>query len=168
MPALFGTSSQNPLGLNAGQQEKVRVTLRGGSSALKGSLVRFDLAASDGGTTAGVNFGLSTSPTANVLPATNSHNGYQTTALYLYGVLDQDLADDGVGWCIVRGVCQALGGDTSAAGVGLAAGASSELVAVTDEVRCIAIALETMADATLKWVVFDGINGFSVTGDVAA
>lgn len=168
MPALFDSQTQNPIGLNATSPQKIWATLRGGSDLKKGAIVRFDLAATDGAVTASTSFGSATSPTANVLPATNSHDGYQTTTVYLYGILDQDLSDDESGWVIIRGVCQARGGDSSGAGVGLTAGADSELVAITDGRRCCAIALETMADNTLGWVIFDGINGFNVTNDVAA
>lgn len=164
---LFDTSAGNPLGLHPGRPMKVRVKMRG-AAGTQGQIVRFDLAASDAAVTASTDFGSATNPTSNVLHATNSHNGFQTTTVYLYAILQEAIADDGEGWAVVRGVTRALGGDTSAAGVGLAAGATSELVAITDEVRCVAIALETMADGSLKWVAFDGINGFAVTGDVAA
>lgn len=166
--ALFSPSSQNPLGLHPGRAEKVRVKMRGGAGS-RGNTVRFVLLASDdAAVTASTSFGASTDPTANVLLATGSHTGKETTTVYLYGILAEDIADDGEGWCYIRGVVQALGGDTSAAGLGLTPGTGSELVVIGDEDRCIAIALETMADGELKWVIFDGINGFGPTVDVAA
>lgn len=163
---LFSTQSQNPIGLNRSQPECVYAYMRGGAGT-KGQIVRFDLAASHAAVTASTNFGGPTNPTSNVLAATNTHNGFQTTTIYLYGILMEDIADNTLGRVCIRGVVQAIGGDTSGAGVGLAAGAGSRLVAVTDEVRCCAIALEPMANGALKWVLFDGINGFVVTGDVA-
>lgn len=164
--ALFKSSTQNPYGLNRSSPELVWVTLRGGSSALKGSLVRFDIGSSDGGTTASTAFGNASSPTANVLPATGSHTSADDPLIYLYAVLMQDLADDQSGWACIRGVVQALGGDTSAAGTQCTAGTGSEMTAAATKQRVIGFPLETSADATLKWFVFDGINGFGFTVDV--
>ena len=57
-----------------------------------------------------------------------------------------------------RGVVQALGGDTSTIGVALTTEATSgELIATTTETDVVlAIALETLADATLGSVLFNG------------
>lgn len=165
--SLFKSQSQNPLGLNKSSPETVRCTMRG-SAGSKGQIVRFDLAASDGGTTASTAFGNATNPTANVLLSTASHNGVQMTTPWLHGVLMADVADDAQVDVCIRGVVQALGGDTSAANVGLSPVTGSELGACIDGSRIIAIALETLADGALKWVIFDGINGFGYQNDVAA
>jgi hypothetical protein len=165
--ALFSPSSQNPLGLPPGRPEKCRVKLRN-SDGSKGQIVYFDLAASDGEVTASTNFGGATNPTSNVILATNAHDGNSDTTGFLYGVLAEDITENGEGWCYYRGVIQALGGDTTAAGECLSVGAGSELVvAAADHVNIMAISLETMADATLKWVIFDGINGIAKGADIA-
>lgn len=164
---LLDSSVRPPFGFGQGQTEKVWCTMRASSGA-KGQLVYFDLVAGDGAVTASTNFGNKTNPTANVLLATNSHDGTGDQTAFLYGVLAQALADDASGWVIVRGVCQALGGDTSGAGEALCPGAGSELIIpASDSSNICAIALETMANATLKWVMFDGINGFAKCRDVA-
>lgn len=167
--ALFDTSCQNPLGLHPGPVEKVRAYARGGAIT-KGMVVRFDVGATDGDVTAAVTFGGASNPTSNILAATSSHNGYQTTLVYLYGVAMEAIANDGQGWVCIRGLVQAQSdGTANAAGTGLAAAANSRLAAVGDEVRCCAIAAEAMDDdaGDLSWVFFDGINGFAITGDVA-
>ena len=118
-----------------------------------------------GAVTASTNFGQSTAPTANVILATATHDGTESDAThFIYGILAEDIADDGEGWCYTRGVVQALGGDTSAAGIGLAVGAGSELLTAVVNARVIGIALETLADATLKWVAFNGVEGFGIRG----
>lgn len=163
---LFGPSAQNPLGLHPGRRERCRVKMRG-SAGSKGQVVAFDLTASDAAVTASTNFGGATDPTANVILTTAT--GFQSTAIEFCAILDEDIADDGEGWATYRGVVQALGGDTSAAKTGLTPGTGSELIAQVDNgTRCIAVALETLADGELKWVAFDGINGFTGTVDVAA
>lgn len=163
---LFGNVG-DPLGLAQSPPQVVNAYMRG-SAGSQGQIVRFDLGASDGAVTASTNFNQATNPTANVLLATNSHNGVQTTVMYLYGVLMEDVADDAIARVCIRGVVQALGGDTAAAGSALNVGAGSELIVAIDSARVCAVALETLADATLKWVVFNGIEGFAATNDVAA
>lgn len=164
--AVFDAASANPLGLNSGKSERVRVKMRG-SAGSRGNTVYFDLAAGDGAVTASTAFGGATNPTSNVLLATASHDGGQTgSVIWLIGILAEDIADDAEGWCYIRGVVQALGGDTAAAGVGLSPQAGSELGANMVNSRIVAVALETMADATLKWVALNGIEGFG-TGSAA-
>ena len=163
---IFSTSAPDPLGLTEGATEKRRCYMRGGAGT-KGQVVRFDLAAADTGTTASTIFGLSTSPTANVLVATGSHTSADDPVVYLCGILLDDVADDAlVDVCIRSGRVQALGGDTSAAGVGLVPGTSSRLVAAATKQRVIAIALQTMVSAALCYVMFDGMNGFGFAVDV--
>jgi hypothetical protein len=137
------------------------------SDGVEGQCVYFDLAASDGEVTAAVAFGGTTNPTSNVIAATADHDGGQVSqVIWLIGILAEDIAENQEGWCYIRGVIRALGGDTSAAGVGLSPGAGSELVANMVNSRIVAISLETMANATLKWVAFNGMEGFG-TGAAA-
>ena len=95
--ALLQSNPENPLGLNQGIPEKVRVTARGGDIT-KGMVVYFDLAAADAGVTASTAWGSATNPTANVLKATATHNGVQTTAYWLLAVAAEDISDDQQGW----------------------------------------------------------------------
>lgn len=162
---LLDSSVRPPFGFGQGQAEKVWCTMRGGSGS-KGGVVYFDLVAGDAAVTASTNFGNKTNPTANVIAATSTQDGEGDQTCPIMGVLAQDLADDASGWVYVRGVIQALGGDTAAAGEGLVVNDSSELIIVhADSLNIVAIALETLADATLKWVLFDGINGFAKCQD---
>lgn len=160
---LFSPSSQNPLGIHPGRAEKVRVVMRG-SAGVKGNIVYFDLAAADAAVTAAVAFGGATNPTANVLLATGTHEGKDTLTQWLFGILAEDIADDVQGFCYIRGIVQALGGDSANPGVGLKPSTGSELLTSTTETTVVAISLETMANATLKWVIFDGINKFPYNG----
>ncbi len=139
--------------------------MRGGAG-IKGQIVRFDIPAADGGTTASLNFGLSTSPTANVLLATATHNGVGTAG-WITGVLMADVADDAAVDVCIRGVVNALGGDTTAVGLKVAPDATSRLALVITKGQASAIMLETNADQTAtagsgtvgKLVIFDGVNG---------
>ena len=167
---LFYSSIENPLGLNPGPAEKVRVKMRG-SAGTAGQAVYFDLAAGDAAVTAATTFGAAGNPTSNVLAATNSHDGYQTTTVYFYGILAEAIADDAEGWCYIRGFVQAQSdGGSAAAGVGLTPVASSYLGAISDGRRCCAVSAEGLGStaAALKYVFFDGINGFNKTHDVAS
>lgn len=160
----FSPSSQNPLGLHPGRAEKVRVKMRG-SAGLIGNVVYFDLAASDGSVTASTNFGAATNPTSNVVLATSDHDGTSALAAhFLLGVLAEGIADDAEGWCYIRGVIKALGADTSAAGTSLAPVTGSEMGLAVTNAKVTGISLETMADATLKWIAFNGIEGFGIHG----
>lgn len=163
---LFSPTSENPLGLHPGRAERVRVRMRD-SAGVKGNTVYFDLAASATEVTAAVAFGAAGNPTSNVILATNTHDGTNEITRWLIGILAEDIADDGEGWCYIRGVVQALGGDTAAAGVGLTPSAGSELLTQIDGCHVCAISLETMANGVLGWVAFDGINQFGDTVDVA-
>lgn len=163
--SLFKTDSQNPLGLNKSSPEICRATMRGGAG-IKGQIVYFDIPAGDGGTTASTNFGAATSPTANVLLATATHNGVGTAG-WITGVLMDDVADDQQVNVCYRGVVQALGGDTTAVGLKVAPDATSRLALVITKGQASALMLETNAAQTAtagsgtagKWVIFDGVNG---------
>jgi hypothetical protein len=87
---------------------------------------------------------------------------------HLFGVALEDIAINKKGSFRLKGVVEALGGDTTAAQKPLKVGADGELVVAdadpaadgASNQRVIAISLETLADATLKKVLFDGLNGF--------
>ena len=86
---------------------------------------------------------------------------------HLFGVALEDIAINKKGSFRLKGV-EALGGDTIAAQLPLKVGADGELVAAdadpaadgASNQRVIAISLEILANATLKKVLFDGLNGF--------
>jgi hypothetical protein len=160
--AVFEASAENPLGLHPGKMDRVRVKVRGGTDLSKGMVCRFDLAASDtGSVVASTAFGGATGPTSNVLQATADHDGDETgSVIWLYCVLLEDIADDCEGWACIRGVVQALGGATVAAGVGLATTAGGELLHSPTNTRIIGISLEALSNATLGWVAFNGIEGW--------
>lgn len=163
---LFQSNPQNPLGLNEGLQEVVVATMRGGAG-VKGQIVYFDIPAGDTDTTASLKFGLSTSPTANVLLATATHNGVGT-ARWILGVLLDDVADNGRVRVCIRGVVQCLGGDTTAVGLGVAPDATSRMALTITKGLVTGIMLETNAAQTAtagsgtigKTILFDGVNGF--------
>jgi hypothetical protein len=157
---LFSPSSQNPLGLHPGRQERVRVKMRN-SAGTQGMVCYFDLAASDGEVTASTNFGAATNPTANVITSTASQDGDEVASvIWLHCVLNEAIAENAEGWATIRGVVRALGGATTAAGVGLAPTTGGELLQATVNTRVIGVALEALANATLGWVAFNGIEGF--------
>ena len=147
---MFDASVQSPYGLSPTNLD-VRVTARGGAKN-KGEVVKFDLTASDAGTSSAV-VGATDSIFANVIEA--AHPPITGT---LHGVCLEDIADDGGGMVRFRGVVEALGGDTSTIGVALTCEATTgELIATTTETDVVlAIALETLADGSLKNVLFNG------------
>ena len=147
---MFEASVQSPNGLTPSTLD-VRVTARGGAKN-KGEVVKFDLTASDAAvSTASV--GSTDSIWANVIEA-----AHPPTTGTLHGVCLEDIADDATGMVRFRGVVQALGGDTSTIGVALTCEATTgELIATTTETDVVlAIALETLADGSLKNVLFNG------------
>jgi len=164
--ALFGPSAQSPLGLHPGKAERCRVKMRD-SAGVKGNVVYFDAAGAATETVDIVAFGGATNPLSNVILATATHDGSLEATIWLLGILDEDIADDGEGWCTYRGVTQALITGTPAAGSALKPMADSELGLIIDKARACAITLETGVDATLGWVIFDGINQFHGSSDVA-
>ena len=147
---MFDASVQNPLGLSPSTLD-VRVTARGGAKN-KGEVVKFDLTASDGDVSSAT-VGASDSIWANVIEA--AHPPITGT---LHGVCLEDIADNATGKVRFRGVVKALGGDTSTIGVALTTEATTgELIATTTETDVVlAIALETLADGSLKSVLFNG------------
>ena len=88
--------------------------------------------------------------------------------IFCFAVALEDISSGNTGKFRVKGIVDVLGGDTSVAELPLKAGADGELVLAdadgndnpTKTQRVIAISLETMADATIKKALFDGINGF--------
>ena len=147
----------NPLGLHAGL-EKVRAKAPLTAIAV-GQCVYFDLAAAASGVTASTAFGASTSPTANVVLATATHDGTLEATAWIHGIaLTAAAAAGDELWVCVRGVCQALINGTPATGTYLTPTADSELTTAIDDCTNVGITLETGVNATLKWVVFDGIN----------
>ncbi len=88
--------------------------------------------------------------------------------IHCFAVALEDISSGNTGKFRVKGIVDVLGGDTSVAELPLKAGADGELVLAdadaadtnTKTQRVIAISLETMADATIKKALFDGINGF--------
>jgi hypothetical protein len=167
--AVFEAAGNNPLGLHPGKAERVRVKIQG-SSGNRGQVVYFDLAtASTSGVTASTAFGGATDPTSNVRLATASHDGGQTgSVIWLHGILAEDIAAGAEGWCYIRGIVQALGGATIAAGVGLNPVAGSEMGAAMVNSRITGISLEALTDATLGWIAFNGIEGFGTAGAATA
>lgn len=158
---LFDTTSQPPLGLQASQEQRVRVVMRGGAGE-KGQIVRFDLAGSDGDVTAGKLIdGKNDSPTANVLHATNSHQFG-----HIYAVLIEDIDDDNEGWAMLRGLVQVQSTSTSSPdnpGDYFTVGASSRAATMVQHAKAIGISREAGASAgTLIWCLFNGVEGFGV------
>jgi hypothetical protein len=147
---MFDASVQSPNGLTPTNLD-VRVTARGGAKN-KGEVVKFDLTASDAAVSTAV-VGATDGIFANVIEAAHPPITGQ-----LHGVCLEDIADDTTGMVRFRGVVQALGGDTSTIGLALTTEATSgELIATTTETDVVlAIALETLADATLGSVLFNG------------
>ena len=152
---MFDVSIQNPLGLTPTNLD-VRVTARGGALA-KGREVKFDLTASDAAVASAV-VGASDSIFSNVIAA--AHPPVTGT---LHCVLLEDIADDASGMARFRGVVKALGGDTSTIGVKLTVNADGELeTSSTDDDMILGVALETLADGSLKSVLFNGAGLGSV------
>lgn len=161
--ALFDTTSQPPLGLQAKQQQRVRVICRGGAGE-KGQIWRFDLAGSDGDVTAGKMIdGKNDSPTANVLAATNSH-----AFGHIYVVLDEAIADDAEGWAVLRGLVQvqATGATSPNVGTYFTVGASSRAVTMVQHAKALGVAREAGGSAgNLFWANFNGVEGLGVKSD---
>ena len=149
---MFEACVQGPNGLTPSTLD-VRVTARGGAKN-KGEVVKFGTLAttSDAAITDTV-VGSSTSIWANVIEAAHPPITGQ-----LHAVCLEDIADDATGMVRVRGIGQALGGDTTAIGVPCTCEATTgELIATTTAQDVVlAIPLETLADATLKSVYFNG------------
>lgn len=167
---LFYSNPQNPLGMNSGRAEKVRVIVRNGDG-LDGECCVFDIAASDGEVTAKLEEGATDSPTANVLQTTTSiGKSDNIKTVHLYCILAENIAENAEGWAYIRGRVGALCGETTAAGDGLAGGsdADAQLMIAIDGERCIAIAAEIGADTTITQVWFDGMNGFGWNEDATA
>lgn len=156
MSALLGTDGHNPIGLPQGKLEWCYATMRG-SAGSKGNWVYFDIPAGDAGTTASTDFGKTTSPTANVLLATATHNGVGTAG-WITGVLLEDCADDAVVKVAYRGKVQALGGDTTAVGLKVAPDATSRSALIITKGGAPGLMLETNAAGALKWILLDGTN----------
>jgi len=147
---MFNAPAQGPSGLTPTSLD-VRVTARGGAKN-KGEVVKFDLTASDAAVSSAV-IGASDSIFANVIEA--AHPPITGT---LHAVCLEDIADDATGMVRFRGVVDALGGDTSTIGTALTCEATTgELIATTTETDVVlAVALETLADGSLKSVLFNG------------
>lgn len=87
---------------------------------------------------------------------------------FCFAVALEDISSGNSGKFRVKGIVDVLGGDASDPQLPLKAGADGELVladadagsSLTKTQRVIAISLETMANATIKKALFDGINGF--------
>jgi len=150
---MFKASVQSPYGLTPTVID-VRVTARGGAKN-KGEVVKFDLAASDAGTST-ANVGATDSIFANVIEAAHPPITGQ-----LHGVCLEDIADDGEGMVRFQGIVDALGGDTSTIGTALTTEATTgELIATTTETDVVlAVALGTLTDGGLHSVLFNG-QGF--------
>ena len=154
--SMFDTSVQGPYGLTPKNLD-VRVSARAGALA-KGRVVKFDITASDAGTTTAA-VGGSGSIFANVIAAT-----HPPLVGSFHCVLLEDIADDGTGMARVRGIVDALGGDASTIGLLLTVNADGELEApATAADLVVGIALETLANATLGSVLFNG-EGFGDLG----
>ena len=146
---MFDASVQSPNGLTPTNLD-VRVTARGGALA-KGRVVKFDLTASETEVSTAV-VGATDSIFSNVIAA--AHPPLTGT---LHCVLLEDIADDATGMARFRGVVDALGGDGSTIGVARTVNADGELEATTTETDVVlGIALETLSNATLGSVLFNG------------
>jgi len=90
--------------------------------------------------------------------------------LHCFAVALEDISSGDLGSFRVKGIVDVLGGDTSVAELPLKPGADGELVLAdaagadnpTKTQRVVAISLETMADATIKKALFDGVNGIGM------
>ena len=98
-----------------------------------------------------------TDPTSNTLLAGTAQDGSGTGTAWMLCVMDQDLADDGVGFAILRGVCLALGGTTTAKGTMCGPDAQSELIAAVATGNSCAVSLVALAAGALGTVLFDGV-----------
>lgn len=157
MAGLLCSDAQGPIGLPEGKLEWCYATMRGGTG-VKGQWVYFDIPAGDTGTTASTNFGLTTSPTANVLLATATHNGVGTAG-WITGILLEDAADDAKVRVAYRGKVQAAGGDTTAVGLKVAPNSSSYSALIITKGGAPGLMLETnAASGALKWILLDGTN----------
>tara|TARA_R100001082_G_C4272572_1_gene120387 strand:- start:101 stop:562 length:462 start_codon:yes stop_codon:yes gene_type:complete len=149
---MFEPSVQAPLGLTPTNLD-VRVTMRNAAAA-KGEVVKFDLTASDSLVSTTV-VGASDSIYANVIPAT-----HPPTTGTIHAVCLEAITENATGKVRIRGVVDALGGDTSTIGVILTVNADGELETTSTEADTVlALALQTMANATLGSVLFNG-EGF--------
>lgn len=160
--SIYYSNPQNPLGLNSGRAEKVRVILRNGAAS-EGHCCVFDIAASDGEVTATLQEGGTDSPTVNVLKTDGTiGKSDNIKTVHFYCILAEDIAENAEGWAYIRGNVKALLGETTGAGDGVAGGsdAGGELMKTSNGERVIGICLETGANATLSFVIFDGVNGF--------
>lgn len=151
---LFSTSVLNPLGLNPGSAERIRVIARGGDVKI-GTIVQFELDAADAAVTASLNYGGSTDPTSNVI-ASIAAEGLMTQALYhIYGVCVADIDDDTEGYLYLRGdVPLAWDAASDATGSGGTPGSAAGLISLVsaNAERIVAIARET----TILYVSGDG------------
>ena len=147
---MFEACVQGPNGLTPSTLD-VRVTARGGAKN-KGEVVKFDLTASDAAVSTAT-VGSTDGIWANVIEA-----AHPPTTGTLHAVCLEDIADDATGMVRVRGIVQALGGDTTAIGVPCTCEATSgELIATTTETDVVlALPLEALADGVLKSVYFNG------------
>ena len=170
MPIL-SSSVNNPLGVHPGTAEQVRMYNREGAKINQGACCLIDFTLTSTEATDATVFGQTKSGGSNVILADDAlDDGGQTTKMPLYCVAVADVEDNALGYFYIRGVIQALTGDTAAAGQGLSCEPSGagELIKIIDNARCIAVALETGVDGSLKWVLFNGIEGFGTIADVVA
>ena len=152
----FDMNVRSPLGLTVGQPEWVFAYHRGGTGN-KGEVVEFDLTASDGDVTASTYLdGESSRPFCNVIATTQT--GAATPYWHIFGVLMEDAVDNQKVKVCVRGRVQALGGEAVDPATALILTTAGELIAATDNTYAVGMALETLANATLGWILFDGLN----------
>lgn len=148
---MFDSSVQGPLGLSPTTLD-VRVTMRNAAAA-KGEVVKFDITASDGEVST-ANVGASNSIFSNVIPAT-----HPPTVGSFHAVCLEAIAENATGMVRVRGIVDALGGDTSTIGVVLTVNAQGELETTSTAADLVvAHALETLSDGGLHSVLFNGLG----------
>ena len=146
---MFSSSIQAPLGLSPTTLD-VRVTMRNAAAAV-GEVVKFDLGASDGKVSSNA-VGASDGVFANTIEAT-----HPATAGTIHAVCLEAIAEDATGMVRVRGIVDALGGDTTARGGVLTVDANGNLeIANTASDLVIGVALEALTDGGLHSVLFDG------------
>tara|TARA_R110002110_G_scaffold70099_5_gene188562 strand:- start:525 stop:983 length:459 start_codon:yes stop_codon:yes gene_type:complete len=146
---MFSSSVQAPLGLSPTTLD-VRITMRNAAAAI-GEVVKFDLGASDGLVSSNA-VGASDGVFANTIEAT-----HPAVAGTIHGVCLEAIAENATGMVRVRGIVDALGGDTTARGGVCTVDATGELViAGTASDLVIAVVLEALTDGVLHPVLFDG------------
>ncbi|QDP54752.1 MAG: hypothetical protein GOVbin2833_41 [Prokaryotic dsDNA virus sp.] len=146
---MFDTPIQTTLGLSPTTLD-VTITMRN-AAAVVGEVVKFDLGASDDLVTTN-DVGSSAGVFANCIEAS-----HPATAGTVHGVCLEAIAENATGKVRVRGIVDALGGDTTARGGVLTVDGNGNLeIANTASDLVIAVALEALEDGVLKSVLFDG------------